>query len=401
MKIKYTQIKKEINEKISKIMGEKIFLCIIYGKFQEEYDCESDVDICVYAETMSYEEKKKIAYEVEKLHKSYGLKSDSDIKYINKTAFCRADIEELKQNPPFPIIDGRLCLTPVKFEREFLDSAEMRLRLLLNIFTTDSRLMLGRNDIFQSLVEEMYKILLGFVYQSFGISLNVDEIMRNLLYYEKGNCTYKEYLGYNPDNINQCSYIKVNIEKILNSFKKYRIIYITGASGSGTTSLGELIGVNYDVNLIESDEISMLSTDPPFQFPRPLEQRLDLLCERLDENKVNVIVGSINDWGINVIQNADIFILLYEEFAERKKRIYEREKKRFGNKLEDDEIVKKNFKRLIEWTAKYDTFGDMRSWKKHRDLYNDFEGVKFVFRTGETSEEILQLIRNDIERIIY
>ena len=179
-----------------------------------------------------------------------------------------------------------------------------------------------------------------------------------------------------------------------------RIIYITGASGTGTSSLGELIEKKFDVNLIESDEITMLPTDPPFQFPRPKVERLPLLKERMQDDKVNVIVGSINDWGNEIIQKADMFILLYADFDIRKERIKKREQARFGQKLVENKMVKTNYERLIEWTSQYDVFDDYRSLRRHKDLYDSFGNTKYMFTNCEVDDVFITL-REDLEKIVY
>lgn len=178
-----------------------------------------------------------------------------------------------------------------------------------------------------------------------------------------------------------------------------QIIYITGASGSGTSTLGNAIKNCFDVNIIESDDITMLPTDPPFQFPRPIEERLPLLRQKIHKDKLNVIVGSINDWGNEVIDEADMFILLYTDFIVREKRIRQRETERFGTRLVEDTIISKNYQRLIDWTRNYDTFNDCRSLKHHKMLYDDFEKAKFFFENQEISD-ILSLIKSEIKKLI-
>lgn len=177
------------------------------------------------------------------------------------------------------------------------------------------------------------------------------------------------------------------------------IIYITGASGSGTSTLGNAIKNLFNINLIESDDITMLPTDPPFQFPRPKEERLSLLRQQIQKNQWNVIVGSINDWGNEVIEEADMFILLYVDFAVREERIRHRETERFGSRLVEDDVVRSNYKRLVDWTRQYDTFDDCRSLKHHKALYDSFGKTKFMFVNQEV-HDILCKIELDIKKLM-
>ena len=399
--IGYKQIKQEVKAVMDKIMGKEPYLCVLYGNQHEMYDETTDVDICIYAEYMTMEQREKIALEVEDLHKRHGLKFDLDMEYRNKTAFSRADVEELKLRPPFPEENGLLMLTPVQFQREFLDSREMRLRLLLNIFTTDSILMEGDQHQFEKVVEEIYGILLDIVIRSSREYLDGEKVLDKLLYGNSEGHTYKNFLGYDPKDEKLCCYMKEKIQRVLRKrgVSVTGIIYITGSSGSGTSTLGNIIKSRYGANLIESDDITMLPTDPPFQFPRSKEERLPILRQRLSKDRLNVIVGSINDWGNEVIKEASMFILLYADFEVREKRIWKREQERFGSRLLEDEIIKANFKRLIDWTRQYDTFEDCRSLKHHRALYDSFGKVKYMFENREVSE-ILPEIQLEIERLV-
>lgn len=213
--IKYEQIREEIKESVDKIMGEESYLCVLYGSKHDVYDEKEDVDICVYAEELTQRQREEIAYEVEKLHKNYGLLFDSDMKYINKTSFSRTDVEEIKNNPPFPVINNRLILAPVNFKRDFLDSAQMRLRLLLNIFTTNSILMYGDTNQFNRIVDEMYEILFNIVQSTSEETLYEEQILERLLYDNSKEYSYKSFLGYDPNDEIQRHYIEKNIKRVL------------------------------------------------------------------------------------------------------------------------------------------------------------------------------------------
>lgn len=179
-----------------------------------------------------------------------------------------------------------------------------------------------------------------------------------------------------------------------------KIIYITGPCGVGTSTLGETIKRFYDVNLIESDDIAIYPTNPPFQKFRPQEVRHDLLTERLLDYKINVIVGSINEWATDIIEHADMFVFLYAPFSEREPRIQKRERERVGELFEIDEGVKARYKLFIEWTKQYDYFKDPRSFSRHKELYDSFRGIKYFFEHGESIQQIFDTLRNDIEKII-
>ena len=145
-----------------------------------------------------------------------------------------------------------------------------------------------------------------------------------------------------------------------------------------------MIAKKHDVNLIESDDLTMYDTDPPFKYPRPMDVRIKLLKKRLSRDKLNIIVGSINDWGIEIINDASLFVFLYEKWSIRKERLVCRERKRFGNELYNNLEILHNFNRLLEWTKQY----------------NDFKGAKFSFMKGETTQEIYDSIKEVLTNLM-
>lgn len=401
MKTKFEQLREELLADISQIMQGESYLCVLYGSKKEEYDTTADMDVCIYAEKITMKQGVGIAEAVENLHSRNHLKIDFDMKYMNKTFFSREDIEELKKNSPFPRKeDGCIFFEPVRFEREFLDSPEMRLRLLLNIFTKNSELICGDRTEFEEIVKEMYDILLQYLMDSAKEKLQFSDLLRCLFGDVNKLNNYKCYLGYDCSDEEQVSYIKQNLQKAIVRKEEYRIIYITGASGAGTSSLGWMIQEQYDVNLIETDDITMYFTDPPYQYPRPQEERLPILRSMLSKDKVNVIVGSASHWGTEIIMKANIFILLYAPFEIRKERIRIREEQRFGKRLWEDSIIKNNYERLIKWTAQYDSFEEARSWKVHYELYQKHTGVKYLFDNKERCSEVFEIVKDKVKELI-
>lgn len=219
--VEYEQIRQEMKISMSRIMRKEPYLCVLYGSYHRIYDETTDVDLCIYAEEITQEQRRLIASEVENLHKRHGLLIDSDMKYINKTAFSREDIDLLKSTPPFPMDNGRIVLTPITYERSFLDSPQMRLRLLINIFTTNSILMLGDPKQFEAIVAEMYGILLTIVDRTSEKDLLEEQVLEKLLYDNSKAYSYKSFLGYNPNDVVQRCYIEINIHKAWKERRDY------------------------------------------------------------------------------------------------------------------------------------------------------------------------------------
>ena len=415
------ELERIVIQKINKVMYSDEWLLINYGSNHEIYDETTDFDCCVYAEKLTYDQQLKIAHVFEQVHYQYNLKFDTDMKYINKTSFQYEDVELLRNKCHFPSINVLICLSQVNFERSFLDSHGMKMRLLLNIFTKNSTLIYGDKKRYYNLVEEIYLIFVKILMRTSNEGISIKEALKKIFLSESKGGGYKSYLGYNQNDKFQKQYIEKNLlcafekaEKngIADKFEEFyffkkekkesysSIVYITGASGSGTTSLGKMIAKKHDVNLIESDDLTMYDTDPPFKYPRPMDVRIKLLKKRLSREKLNIIVGSINDWGIEIINDASLFVFLYEKWSIRKERLVCRERKRFGNELYNNLEILHNFNRLLEWTKQYDDFDEPRSLKKHMELYNDFKGAKFSFMKGETTQEIYDSIKEVLTNLM-
>ena len=71
------------------------------------------------------------------------------------------------------------------------------------------------------------------------------------------------------------------------------IIHVMGASGSGTSTIGGLLGKTLDFDVIESDFYKWKQTIPEFQIMRPIEESNALLMERITSSKNLIITGSL------------------------------------------------------------------------------------------------------------
>lgn len=68
-------------------------------------------------------------------------------------------------------------------------------------------------------------------------------------------------------------------------------ILITGASGSGTSTLGRALAEKLDGAFFDVDDYFWLSTMPPFTQKRDGALRLSLLLEGLQKTSVAVVAG--------------------------------------------------------------------------------------------------------------
>lgn len=117
---------------------------------------------------------------------------------------------------------------------------------------------------------------------------------------------------------------------------------ITGAAGSGTSTLAEALAEHWDAVVVEADSLFWVPTDPPFKVKRDPEQRRDLFVQQLQRHERAVVAGSVVGWGADSL--FDLVVFLYVDAAVRIRRLQEREVARFG-------VADSAF---LRWAAQYD-----------------------------------------------
>lgn len=134
-------------------------------------------------------------------------------------------------------------------------------------------------------------------------------------------------------------------------------ILITGAAGSGTSTLGKALANELNASFFEADDFYWLETSPPFTKKRPVEERQRLMITSLKSYPSAVVSGSVMKWGEQIENAFDVVIFLYVEAHIRLKRLREREIYLFGAADPD----------FMEWAAQYDEgTAPGRSLARHR-----------------------------------
>lgn len=121
-------------------------------------------------------------------------------------------------------------------------------------------------------------------------------------------------------------------------------LLVTGASGSGTTTLGKAIAEQHGWSWLDTDEVYWLPSDPPFQRKRDVDQRRLLLRSRLAASTHIVVSGSLMGWDESAEDGFDRIVFLQAPAEVRVTRLREREQRALGRV---DEA-------FIAWAAQYD-----------------------------------------------
>ena len=130
-------------------------------------------------------------------------------------------------------------------------------------------------------------------------------------------------------------------------------IYVFGASGTGSTTLGQKISATLGLVHVDTDDHYWASADPPFSLKNPPQERVDLMRTALG-NEGWVLSGACNDWGRELIDQTDIIVFTTLATSLRIQRLRSREKARFGSRIEEGGDMYQIHLDFINWAKRYD-----------------------------------------------
>jgi len=135
-----------------------------------------------------------------------------------------------------------------------------------------------------------------------------------------------------------------------------RRIHITGASGSGTTTLGGALAAETGALQLDTDDVYWLPTDPPFQEKRQIPDRLALLEDAFGQTDRWLLTGSLIGWGDPLIPRFDLVVFLLIPLALRLERLRTREVERYGAAaLAPGGPMHVAYQAFLDWAEAYDT----------------------------------------------
>jgi adenylate kinase family enzyme len=130
-------------------------------------------------------------------------------------------------------------------------------------------------------------------------------------------------------------------------------IHITGASGSGVTTLGTALARLLGCPQYDVDDFYWAPTDPPFVEKRPVAERLELLKEPLKRD-CWVLSGSLVGWGDPIVPLFDLVVFVCAPTEVRMTRLKAREAARYGSAIEPGGAMYENSQAFLKWASRYD-----------------------------------------------
>lgn len=204
---------------ISKKFGYLQITIIIYGS-NIYNESASDLDVCLILDKKDDDILNSIINETLKFHKKNKLKIDEEIPHTNKLIYTYNEVKEIIENNPF-YKEGKYVINDIVKTKEFLNSKEMKQRLLLNILTTD-HLIVGKYT--QELIylsNQAWDLMLDTVVNYFEIKeLSVDNLLQHLYTNKYTGATGEMFLGYKKNYIQKEKYLKEQINNALERKKQ-------------------------------------------------------------------------------------------------------------------------------------------------------------------------------------
>ena len=144
-------------------------------------------------------------------------------------------------------------------------------------------------------------------------------------------------------------------------------IHITGASGSGVTTLGGALAARLGAAHLDTDSFYWLPTDPPFHERRPLGDRLEMLQQAFAAaDRGWVLSGSLDGWGDVFVPRFLLVLFVYTPHDIRMARILAREEARYGAAVQPGGSMYEQHLEFVAWADGYDHGGQTgRSLPRH------------------------------------
>jgi adenylate kinase family enzyme len=134
-----------------------------------------------------------------------------------------------------------------------------------------------------------------------------------------------------------------------------RRIHVTGASGSGVTSLGRALAHSLALPHHDTDDYLWKPTTPPYRELRDVADRLRLMREMFLPRVDWVLSGGLEGWGNELVPHFDLVVFLKTARDLRLQRLRAREAVHFGTEAVGPGGWRhEQTEAFIEWASHYE-----------------------------------------------
>lgn len=178
-------------------------------------------------------------------------------------------------------------------------------------------------------------------------------------------------------------------------YKNKKVIYIYGASGAGSTTLGEAFARKYNGNLYDTD----------IYFHRHYNEhqlRMDSMMEDIRNCDKNIIIitGSFWNWQCDykeIITYIDCYVRVMLDTKIRMNRLRKREKERYGERIEEGGDLYEINRQRLKWAEDYEKGGlEMRSLKAHMNYERLYNVTPLIIDSRNNVEYNVELLEKEV-----
>lgn len=172
-----------------------------------------------------------------------------------------------------------------------------------------------------------------------------------------------------------------------------RRILIIGASGTGCSTLGEILSDKLSISFFDGDDYYWLDTDPPYKLKRDLADKQQMLKKDLDKVDSWIFSGSPESWAPFILEMITHVVFIYLPWEVRKERIIQREAKRFGERILEGGDMYESHKDFLKWSQGYDTNNvGGRTLYRHTTLIGSIDKPIFTVDIDENVGVIVEAL---------
>lgn len=196
-------------------------IIIFYGSNIYNESC-SDLDVClIFSEKLNSEIKQKIIDKTILFQKSFNLRIDEEIPFDNKLIYTVNELQDVFSDSPFR--DGQnFKLDDIVKSEEFLSSSVMKKRLLINLLTTDHKVVNDKNKQIKKFEHMAWQEILLMLKNVFNTDLtSVDNVLDHLYVNPITHYGGEMHLGYKLANPNKRKYLKNKVKKACKLFNRH------------------------------------------------------------------------------------------------------------------------------------------------------------------------------------
>ncbi len=131
-------------------------------------------------------------------------------------------------------------------------------------------------------------------------------------------------------------------------------LFIFGASGAGTTTLGKALGVELEWTHLDADDYYWEKTPIPYEVVIPKTIRHQNLITDFEASEYIIVSGGVMNWSLYWKNAFDYAVWLYIPHRIRMARLRKREIRRYGDLLKTNINIQQKSKEFLAWAASYD-----------------------------------------------